>query len=80
MSNLLHDIEAFLTANEARFSATAFGDAALGDRHLVRQMRAGRRVWPETERKIREFMVRESHQDDAPSERTLAASACRRAG
>lgn len=38
-------------------SATAFGDAALGDRHFVRQLRAGRRVWPETEAKVRTFMA-----------------------
>lgn len=52
---LLQDIEAFLEAHE--ISATAFGDSALGDRHLVRQLRAGRRVWPETEQKVRDFMA-----------------------
>lgn len=53
--NLLHDIEAFLEAQG--ISATSFGDQALGDRHFVRQLRAGRRVWPETEAKVRRFMA-----------------------
>ncbi len=38
-------------------SATAFGDLYANDRHLVRQLRNGRRLWPETEAKIRKFMA-----------------------
>jgi hypothetical protein len=53
---LLDDIEAFLEAN-ADVSPTALGDRALGDRHFVRQLRGGRRVWPETEAKVRQFMA-----------------------
>lgn len=53
--NLLQDIEAFLETQG--MSATAFGDQALGDRHFVRQLRAGRRMWPETEAKVRHFMA-----------------------
>lgn len=53
---LLDDIEAFLEHHED-LSATALGDRALGDRHFVRQLRMGRRVWPETEDKIRAFMA-----------------------
>lgn len=55
MATLILDIESFLKAHE--LSPTAFGDAALGDRHFVRQLRAGRRVWPETEQKVRDFMA-----------------------
>lgn len=51
---LLEDIEAFLETHE--ISATALGHQALGDRHFVRQLRMGRRVWPETETKVRQFM------------------------
>jgi hypothetical protein len=51
---LLQDIEAFLEMHE--ISATALGHQALRDRHFVRQLRAGRRVWPETEAKVRQFM------------------------
>lgn len=63
--DLLSDIEAFLTAHG--MSATAFGDKALGDRHFVRQLRKGRRVWPETEAKARRFMAtyRPERQADA---------------
>lgn len=52
---LLDDIETFL--DEAGISPTALGDQALGDRHFVRQLRNGRRVWPETEEKVRSFMA-----------------------
>ncbi len=51
---LLTEIEAYLMASG--MSPTAFGDAALKDRHFVRQLRAGRRVWPETAARARTFM------------------------
>lgn len=57
MPSLLHDIETFLETHSASLSATAFGERALNDRHLVRQLRTGRRLWPETEAKIRHFMA-----------------------
>lgn len=53
---LLDDIEAFLLEHQD-ISPTALGDRALGDRHFVRQLRNGRRVWPETEAKVRQFMA-----------------------
>jgi hypothetical protein len=59
---LLTDIESFLKVNT--ISATAFGSHALGDRHFVRQLRIGRRVWPETEAKVRHFMA--TYHSDAP--------------
>lgn len=55
MAHILTDIEAFLETHGMK--PTAFGDLALKDRHLVRQLRAGRRLWPETEAKVRHFMV-----------------------
>lgn len=55
MAQLLEDIEAFLKRNP-QVSPTRFGDEALSDRHFVRQLRSGRRVWPETEAKVRAFM------------------------
>jgi hypothetical protein len=57
MNPLLQDIEAFLETHRATLSPTAFGEMAMNDRHLVRQMRGGRRIWPETEAKIRRFMA-----------------------
>lgn len=55
MSNIAQDIEAFLGAHGMK--ATRFGVLALNDRHLVRQLRNGRRLWPETEAKVRRFMA-----------------------
>ena len=55
MNPILSDIEAFLTSHGV--SATRFGDLAMEDRHLVRQLRQGRRLWPETEAKVRTFMA-----------------------
>ena len=52
--HLLCDIEEFLSRQE--LAPTRFGELALSDRHFVRQLRAGRRVWPETEEKVRKFM------------------------
>jgi hypothetical protein len=55
MDTLLNDVERFLIASG--MSPTRFGDEALGDRHLVRTLRRGRRLWPETEAKVRGFMA-----------------------
>lgn len=60
MTTLLRDVEAYLA--EQGLSPTAFGDEALNDRHFVRQLRGGRRVWPETEQKVRSFMASRSRQ------------------
>jgi len=54
MEELLADIDAFLARHE--MAPSTFG-AALNDRHFVRQLRAGRRVWPETEARVRNFMA-----------------------
>lgn len=54
MADLLSDIEAFLATHE--MPPTVFGEGALKDRHFVRQLRTGRRTWPETEAKVRSFM------------------------
>lgn len=55
MSTLLTDIEAFMETHG--LSRTSFGVQALGDRHFVKQLRNGRRTWPETEAKVRQFMA-----------------------
>lgn len=55
MAKLIDDVEAFIAFHQ--ISPTAFGQRALGDRHFVRQLRSGRRVWPETEAKVRAFMA-----------------------
>lgn len=55
MSEILSEVESFLKRNP-QVSATSFGVRATKDRHLVRQMRAGRRLWPETIARVRKFM------------------------
>ena len=61
--NLLTDIETFMSTHD--LSATAFGVMALNDRHFVKQLRKGRRVWPETEVKVRGFMAKYRPQQEA---------------
>lgn len=51
---LLAEIEAFLLTHA--MAPTAFGVLATKDRHLVRNMRAGRQVTLQTADRIRNFM------------------------
>lgn len=55
MESLLSEIELFIDAHG--LSPTKFGQEALRDRHFVKQLRKGRRVWPETAAKVRQFMA-----------------------
>ncbi len=52
---LLTDIDAFLRVH--KLSDSAFGRQALNDWKLIRQLRAGRRLWPDTEDRVRGFMA-----------------------
>lgn len=54
MLPLLNDIQAFLSASD--MPPTRFGELALNDKGFVIRLRKGRRVWPETEEKVRAFM------------------------
>jgi hypothetical protein len=49
-------------------SPITFGRLALKDPHFVRDLRGGRRVWPETEAKVRTFMA-----DYSPATEVAAA-------
>lgn len=60
MTNLIQDIEAFCTTHE--MSKSQFGVMALNDKNLVPQLRGEsgkrpRRLWPETEAKVRREMA-----------------------
>lgn len=55
MEKLIADIDGFLT--RASMSHYRFGVLALNDKHLVKQLRNGRRLWPETETRVRDFMA-----------------------
>lgn len=51
---LLREIDAFLT--ESGMGESYFGKVATGNSEVVSRLRDGRRVWPETEAKIRSFI------------------------
>lgn len=52
---LIAAIETFIADHS--MSPVTFGRKAMNDPHFVRDIRAGRRVWPETEAKARTFMA-----------------------
>lgn len=52
--NLLAEVEAFLA--ETGMGPQYFGRRAVGNSELVLRLRRNRRVWPETEAKVRKFM------------------------
>ena len=56
-TRLLSDIEAFLT--ETGMPAWSFGFSAVKSGTLVDRLRKGGRTWPETEARIRAFMITE---------------------
>lgn len=51
---LLASIEAFVA--KAGMSEITFGRKAMGDPHFVRDIREGRRLWPETEARAEQFI------------------------
>lgn len=55
MSNLVDAIATF--QRRTGISDSAIGRGAVNDWRFVRDLRAGRRVWPETEIKVRAFMA-----------------------
>lgn len=68
-TSLLAEIEAFVAKHG--MAESTFGREALGDWRLLRELRGSprrrpRRLWPETEAKVREFM---SHYSPTPSSR-----------
>jgi hypothetical protein len=60
MANLLDDIQAFIDTHDLRESQ--FGVLALNDKNFIPDLRGDgrdkpRRLWPETEAKVRRFMA-----------------------
>jgi hypothetical protein len=55
MPTLLDEIRLFCEVHS--MAPTTFGDKALNDKPFVTQLENGRRVWPETEAKVRRFMA-----------------------
>ncbi len=54
-TKLLQDIDAFLA--ETGIGEYMFGLRAVKNGRLVERLRAGRRIWPETEAEVRGFMI-----------------------
>lgn len=55
MAQLLTEIDSFCERHD--IAPTRFGQLALNDKAFVAQLRNGRRIWPETEMKIRAWMA-----------------------
>jgi len=60
-STLLKDIEAFLKSTA--MGEAYFGKLAVGNSELVKRLRGGGRVWPETEGKARAYMAENPPKD-----------------
>lgn len=54
-TDLLTEIREFLRLSG--MGRSYFGKASCGNSELVSRLEAGRRVWPETEQKVRAFMA-----------------------
>jgi len=69
---LLAEIEAFLA--DTGMGESYFGKRAANNSEIVARLRAGKRVWPETETRVRAYIMsrraddrRKRHNRDAPS-------------
>jgi hypothetical protein len=60
MEQLISEIDAFLASQDLK--ETTFGEAALRDRHFVRQLRAGREPRSRTVAKVRQYMDAKAQQ------------------
>lgn len=71
-TNLLSEIDDFLS--EAGMGDHRFGLLAASNGRLVERLRAGRRVWPDTEIKVRAFIraERKARSKAAPSKEVAA--------
>lgn len=56
-NKLLNEIDAFLT--ETGMGPSYFGKRAAGNTEIVARLRSGRRIWPDTAARVREFMSAE---------------------
>lgn len=55
MTSLISEIKSFCERHD--LAQTKFGLLALNDKAFVGQLHGGRRLWPETEAKVRRFMA-----------------------
>ncbi|MEY1555301.1 hypothetical protein AB3Y40_06665 [Yoonia sp. R2331] len=64
-TTLIDAVETFLA--ESGMGETYFGKLAARNSELVKRLRSGGRVWPETEAEVRDFIDKNSPESDAPS-------------
>jgi hypothetical protein len=60
---LLDDIKAFCATHD--LSIWKFGELAMNDKSFVKNLEEGRRIWPDTEAKVRRFMATYKPAQDA---------------
>lgn len=65
---LIEAVDEFIERHS--MSPVTFGRCALRDPHFVRDLRGGRRLWPETEKRVRDFMI--DHEGVTSSQRVAA--------
>lgn len=69
MANIIHhqslveEIDAFLS--KTGMGVSYFGKRAAKNSELVRRLKSGKRVWPHTEQKIRDFIAANSSPEKA---------------
>lgn len=71
-TNLLNEIDAFLA--ERKIGDHRFGVLAINNGRLLERLRSGRRIWPETADKVRQFMERERQAISAKKSNQTASS------
>lgn len=62
-TDLLSEIETYMARHD--IGEHRFGMLAVSNGRLVERLRKGRRIWPETEQKVRDFMEMESRLEAA---------------
>lgn len=58
---ILPEIESFLS--ETGMGESYFGKKAVGNSELVDRLRNGRRIWPDTEERVRDFIESQRQRD-----------------
>lgn len=63
--DLIEEIDAFL--EKTKMGETYFGRKAARNTELVKRLKNGKRIWPETEQAVRDFISKNDPSVDAPS-------------
>lgn len=69
--NLIAEIDNFLATSG--MAESTFGRTVVNDWKFVRSLRQGRRVWPDTERKVRHFISTFAAEPQSQAQELMAA-------